>query len=145
MFEELEELLRESYLSQVQKANSAYYVVRDYFEEQVGEDKAQDFIDAFCLVFLASDGIISNTEVAFYTDFSIQSYKREALVERFQKLKASGVQNELRPYIDKAPRDVQEAAILLAGLCLVCDKELTDREKEDYQAFRRILDRNTKN
>lgn len=145
MYEELEELLRESYLTQVQKANSAYYVVRDYFEEQVGEDKAQDFIDAFCLVFLASDGIISNTEVAFYTDFSIQSYKREALVERFQKLKASGVQNELRPYIDKAPRDVQEAAILLAGLCLVCDKELTDREKEDYQAFRRILDRNTKN
>ena len=71
MYEELEELLRESYLSQVQKANSAYYVVRDYFEEQVGEDKAQDFIDAFCLVFLASDGIISNTEVAFYTDFSI--------------------------------------------------------------------------
>ena len=145
MYEELEELLRESYLTQVQKANSAYYVVRDYFEEQVGEDKAQDFIDAFCLVFLASDGIISNTEVAFYTDLSIQSYKREALVERFQKLKASGVQNELRPYIDKAPRDVQEAAILLAGLCLVCDKELTDREKEDYQAFRRILDRNTKN
>ena len=145
MYEELEELLRESYLTQVQKANSAYYVVRDYFEEQVGEDKAQDYIDAFCLVFLASDGIISNTEVAFYTDFSIQSYKREALVERFQKLKASGVQNELRPYIDKAPRDVQEAAILLAGLCLVCDKELTDREKEDYQAFRRILDRNTKN
>ena len=145
MYEELEELLRESYLSQVQKANSAYYVVRDYFEEQVGEDKAQDYIDAFCLVFLASDGIISNTEVAFYTDFSIQSYKREALVERFQKLKASGDQNDLRPYIDKAPREVQEAAILLAGLCLVCDKELTDREKEDYQAFRRILDRNTKN
>lgn len=143
MFKELEELLKESYLTQVQKANEAYYVLRDYLEEQVGEEKAQDYIDAFSLVFLASDGIISNTEVAFFTDFSIQSYKREALVERFQKLKASGDQMELRKYIDKAPEDVKKAAVLLAGLCLVCDKELTDREKEDYANFRRILDKNS--
>ena len=143
MFEELEELLKDSYLTQVQKANEAYYVLKDYFEEQVGEEKAQDYIDAFALVFLASDGIISNTEVAFFTDFSIQSYKREALVERFQKLKANGDQMKLRKIVDMGPKEVKEAAVLLAGLCLVCDKELTDREKEDYGNFRRILDRNS--
>lgn len=141
MYEELDALLKESYLNQVQKANQAYYVVRDYFEEQVGDEKAQDYIDAFCLVFLASDGIISNTEVAFYTDFSIQAYKREALVERFQALKASKDNLELRKYIDKSPKEVKDAAILLAGLCLVCDKELTAREREDYQNFRRELGR----
>ena len=139
MFEELEALLKQSYLTNVQKANEAYYVLRDYFEEQVGEEKAQDYIDAFCLVFLASDGIISNTEVAFFTDFSIQAYKQEALVERFSKFKKQGDQLELRKVVDKAPQEVKEAAILLAGLCLVCDKELTDREKEDYANFRRIL------
>lgn len=97
-------------------------------------------MDAFCLVFLASDGIISNTEVAFYTDFSIQCYK-EALVEHFKELKADKIQLELRQYVDKSPNNVKEAAILLAGLCLVCDKELTDREKEDYIAFRKLLDK----
>ena len=141
MFKDLEALLNESYLTKVQKANEAYYTLRDYFEEQVGEEKAQDYIDAFSLVFLASDGIISNTEVAFFTDFSIQAYKREALIERFQKLKAEKTQLELRKVVDEGPREVKEAAILLAGLCLVCDKELTDREKEDYLAFRKILDK----
>ena len=139
MFEDLEALLKQSYLTNVQQANQAYYVLRDYFEEEVGEDKAQDYVDAFCLVFLASDGIISNTEVAFFTDFSIQSYKREALIERFNTLKANKDQMELRKVVDRGPQEVKDAAILLAGLCLVCDKELTDREKEDYQAFRRIL------
>ena len=141
MFEDLEALLKESYLTNVQKANNAYYVLRDYFEEEVGEDKAQDYIDAFCLVFLASDGIISNTEVAFFTDFSIQSYKHDQLIERFDKLKANKDTMELRKVVDKGPQEVKEAAVLLAGLCLVCDKELTDREKEDYLAFRKILDK----
>ena len=141
MFEDLEALLKESYLTNVQKANNAYYVLRDYFEEEVGEDKAQDYIDAFCLVFLASDGIISNTEVAFFTDFSIQSYKHDQLIERFDKLKANKDTMELRKVVDKGPQKVKEAAVLLAGLCLVCDKELTDREKEDYLAFRKILDK----
>lgn len=141
MYEELEALLNESYLSKVQKANQAYNVLKHYFVEVVGEKKAQEYMDAFCLVFLASDGIISNTEVAFYTDFSIQSYKHEALVEHFKELKADKIQLELREYVDKSSKDVKEAAILLAGLCLVCDKELTDREKEDYTAFRKLLDK----
>ena len=141
MFEDLEALLKESYLTNVQKANNAYYVLRDYFEEEVGEEKAQDYIDAFCLVFLASDGIISNTEVAFFTDFSIQSYKRDQLIERFDQLKANKDTMELRKVVDRGPQEVKEAAVLLAGLCLVCDKELTDREKEDYLAFRKILDK----
>ena len=141
MYEELEALLNESYLTKVQKANEAYYVVRDYFEEKVGELKAQDYIDAFCMVFLASDGIISNAEVAFYSDFSIQAYKHDAFVERYNDLKASGDTMNLRLVIDQGPTNVKEAAILLAGLCLVCDKELTDREKEDYKNFRRILDK----
>ena len=144
MFSELEALLNESYLSKVQKANQAYYVLKDYFEEEVGEAKAQDYVDAFSLVFLASDGIISNTEVAFFTDFSIQSYKHDQLVERFNQLKAQGDTMDLRKVIDKGPQEVKEAAVLLAGLCLVCDKELTDREKEDYQAFRRILNKASK-
>ena len=144
MYEELESLLNESYLSKVQKANVAYYVLRDHFEEEVGEEKAQDYMDAFCLVFLASDGIISNTEVAFFTDFSIQSYKREALIERYQRLKKNNDTIELRKIVDKGSQEVKEAAILLAGLCLVCDKELTEREKEDYAAFRKILDKNSK-
>lgn len=141
MLEDLEALLKESYLTNVQKANNAYYVLRDYFEEEVGEEKAQDYIDAFCLVFLASDGIISNTEVAFFTDFSIQSYKRDQLIERFDQLKANKDTMELRKVVDRGPQEVKEAAVLLAGLCLVCDKELTDREKEDYLAFRKILDK----
>lgn len=141
MFEDLEALLKESYLTNVQKANNAYYVLRDYFEEEVGEEKAQDYIDAFCLVFLASDGIISNTEVAFFTDFSIQSYKRDQLIERFDQLKANKDTVELRKVVDRGPQEVKEAAVLLAGLCLVCDRELTDREKEDYLAFRKILDK----
>ena len=139
MFEDLEALLKQSYLTNVQQANQAYYVLRDFFEEEVGEDKAQDYIDAFCLVFLASDGIISNSEVAFYTDFSIQSYKREALIERFNVLKARKDTMELRKVVDRGPQEVKDAAILLAGLCLVCDKELTEREKEDYLAFRKLL------
>jgi len=141
MYEELEALLNESYLSKVQKANKAYNVLKHYFVEVVGEKEAQEYMDAFCLVFLASDGIISNTEVAFYTDFSIQSYKRETLVEHFKELKADKIQLKLREYVDKSSKDVKEAAILLAGLCLVCDKELTDREKEDYMAFRKLLDK----
>lgn len=141
MLEDLDALLKESYLTNVQKANNAYYVLRDYFEEEVGEEKAQDYIDAFCLVFLASDGIISNTEVAFFTDFSIQSYKRDQLIERFDQLKANKDTVELRKVVDRGPQEVKEAAVLLAGLCLVCDKELTDREKEDYLAFRKILDK----
>ena len=141
MFEDLEALLKNSYLTNVQKANNAYYVLRDYFEEEVGEEKAQDYIDAFCLVFLASDGIISNTEVAFFTDFSIQSYKHDQLIERFNQLKANKDTMELRKVVDRSPKEVKEAAVLLAGLCLVCDKELTDREKEDYLAFRKILDK----
>ena len=144
MFEDLEALLKESYLTNVQKANNAYYVLRDYFEEEVGEEKAQDYIDAFCLVFLASDGIISNTEVAFFTDFSIQSYKRDQLIERFDQLKSNKDTMELRKVVDRGPQEVKEAAVLLAGLCLVCDKELTDREKEDYLAFRKILDKASK-
>ena len=139
MLNELEALLKQSYLTNVQQANGAYYILRDYFEEAVGEDKAQDYIDAFCLVFLSSDGIISNTEVAFFTDFSIQSYKHEALIERYNQLKANKDQLELRKLVDKGPQEVKDAAILLAGLCLVCDKELTEREKEDYLAFRKLL------
>lgn len=139
MLNELEALLKQSYLTNVQQANGAYYILRDYFEETVGEDKAQDYIDAFCLVFLSSDGIISNTEVAFFTDFSIQSYKHEALIERYNQLKANKDQLELRKIVDKGPQEVKDAAILLAGLCLVCDKELTEREKEDYLAFRKLL------
>ena len=48
---------------------------------------------------------------------------------------------ELRKVVDQGPKEMKEAAVLLAGLCLVCDKELTDREKEDYLAFRKILDK----
>ena len=50
MYEELEALLNESYLSKVQKANQAYNVLKRYFVDVVGEKKAQEYMDAFCLV-----------------------------------------------------------------------------------------------
>lgn len=43
MYEELEALLNESYLSKVQKANKAYNVLKHYFVEEVGEKKAQEY------------------------------------------------------------------------------------------------------
>ena len=141
MFEDLVAKLNISYLAKVQQANNCYEDIKYYFIDEVGEEKAEDFLDTFVMQFLSSDGIVSNTEVAFYSDFAIKSIKQEAIVNRYKELKAKGTVEEMRAVVDKAPEDIKKAVIQLAGWCLVCDKELTETEKADYAKFIKIINR----
>lgn len=141
MFEDLVAKLNVSYLAKVQQANSCYEDIKYYFIDEVGEEKAEEFLDTFVMQFLSSDGIVSNTEVAFYGDFAIKTVKQEALVKRYQELKAKGTIDEMRAVVDEAPEEIKRAVIQLAGWCLVCDKELTETEKDDYAKFIKIINR----
>lgn len=141
MFEDLVAKLNISYLAKVQQANNCYEDIKYYFIDEVGEEKAQDFLDTFVMQFLSSDGIVSNTEVNFYSDFAIKPVKQDALVKRYKELKANHITEEMRGVVDRAPEHIKQAVIQLAGWCLVCDKELTETEKADYEKFIKMINR----
>lgn len=141
MFEDLVAKLNISYLAKVQQANNCYEDIKYYFIDEVGEEKAEDFLDTFVMQFLSSDGIVSNTEVNFYSDFAIKPVKQDALVKRYKELKANHIIEEMRGVVDRAPDHIKQAVIQLAGWCLVCDKELTETEKADYEKFIKMINR----
>ena len=135
----LYQMNNESYSEKVSMASEAFRSVKSYLSGYMTSSRAYDGAMAIALSFFASDYSLSGTEAKFFNDFLGQSFEFHYIAEEYHNFKSSGLLREARNIVINGPESVRKHALLLAGVCIVCDRQITSTEVEDFTGFANML------
>ena len=129
----------DSYSDKVEIASEAFKELKDYYMKYMSSSKAYDSAMAIALSFFASDYSLSGTEVIFFNDFLGKGFEPSYLAGEYRNFKSEGLLKQAQELAVKASESVRKSALILAAMCLICDRKITDTEREDFNGFAELL------
>ena len=128
-----------SYSEKVDIARQAFNSVKSFLTRYMSSSRAYDGAMAIACSFFASDYSLSGTEANFFNDFLGQRFDFQYIADEYHRFKSSGLLREARDYVINGSEDVRKAALILAGVCIACDRKITSTEIEDFEGFANML------
>ena len=128
-----------SYSEKVNIASQSFRDVKNYLSGYMSSSRAYDGTMAIAVSFFASDYSLSGTEAQFFNDFTGQRFEMSYIASEYHNFKSEGLLREARDIVIRGPESVKKSALLLAGVCLACDRKITSTEEEDLIGFANML------